>query len=122
MPLSEDEKRILREIEEQLQADPKFAQAVSSSGLYRHSAKTLRWAALGIVGGLALLIAALQVHFVLAFVGFVVMLASAVVVERQVRAMGRAGLQDVAGAFKGGRLGTQHLRNRRGKGPDGPAA
>lgn len=113
MPLSEDEQRILRQIEEQLQADPKFAQAVSSSGLYRHSARTVRWAVLGIVGGLALLIVALQVHFVLAFVGFIVMLVSAVVVERQVRAMGRAGLQDVAGALRGSRLNAQQLRNRR---------
>ena len=44
MPLSEEEQRILRQIEEQLQSDQRFANAVSSSGLYRHSARTLRWA------------------------------------------------------------------------------
>jgi hypothetical protein len=110
MPLSEDEQRILRQIEEQLQNDPKFAQAVSPSGLYRHSARTLRWAVLGAVVGLVLLIALLQVHFLLAFVGFLVMLVSAVVIEGQVRAMGRAGIQDVASAVRNARSSVQRQR------------
>ncbi len=34
MSLSDDEQRILRQIEQELQNDSKFAQAVSPSGLY----------------------------------------------------------------------------------------
>jgi hypothetical protein len=112
MPLSDDEQRILRQIEEQLQNDPKFAQAVSPSGLYRHSARTLRWAVLGAVVGLVLMIVLLQVHFLLAFVGVLVMLGSAVVIEGQVRAMGKAGLQDVAASLRNARLSAQGQRDR----------
>ncbi len=60
MALSDDEQRILRQIEQELQNDSKFAQAVSPSGLYTHSARTVRWAVIGLVVGLALLIGLLQ--------------------------------------------------------------
>jgi hypothetical protein len=107
MPLSEDEQRILRQIEEQLQSDPKFASAVSSSGLYSHGAKTLRWAIVGLVVSLGLLVLLLQVHFLAAFAAFVAMLACLVVIERTARAMGKAGIQDVAGALRSARLGPR---------------
>lgn len=100
MPLSEDEQRILRQIEEQLQTDPGLAGALSPSGLYRSSARSVRWAVLGMVGGLALVVAALQIHFLLAFAGFGVMLVSTVVLESHLRAMGKAGLQDVAASIR----------------------
>lgn len=112
MPLSEDEQRILRQIEEQLENDPKFAQAVSPSGLYRHSARTVWWAVLGAVGGLAMLLVLLQFHFVLAFAGFIVMLVCVAVIERQLRAMGRAGLQDVAASLRNTRQRVQGQRDR----------
>ena len=44
MPLSEDEQRILREIEENLSVtDPKLVQQVSDTTLYRHSARVIKW-------------------------------------------------------------------------------
>ena len=98
MPLSDDEQRILREIEHQLSTDEKFASAVSSKGLYSHSARNVRWAVLGMVVCLAGIVLTLQVHFILAFVAFVAfvgMLSCALVIERQVRLMGRAGVQDL---------------------------
>ena len=49
MGLSDDEQRILRQIEEELQNDTRFADAVSPSGLYRHSAKLVRWSIAGLV-------------------------------------------------------------------------
>jgi hypothetical protein len=107
MPLSEDEQRILRQIEEQLQSDPKFANAVSSSGLYKHSARTLRWAIAGLVAGLVMLIIGLQIHFVVAFAAFAVMLACVVVIERNARAMGKAGIQDVAATLRNARQGAR---------------
>ena len=100
MALSEDEQRILRQIEEELQNDSKFAQAVSPSGLYTHSAKTVRMAAIGLVLGLVLLVVLLQVHYIAAFAAFVGMLALLAVIERNARAMGKAGIQDMAGAIR----------------------
>ena len=57
MPLSEDEQRILREIEENLSAtDPKLVQQVSDTTLYRHSARVIKWAVVGFIAGLLLMI------------------------------------------------------------------
>lgn len=100
MALSDDEQRILRQIEQELQNDSKFAQAVSPSGLYTHSVRTVRWAVVGLVACLAVLVGALQVHFLAAFAVFLVMLALVAVIERNARAMGKAGIQDVAGAIR----------------------
>ena len=86
MPLSEDEQRILRQIEEQFyESDPKFAQHVGSASLYRHALRKVRWAVLGLVAGLVFLVATLQVHFLLSFVGFLAMLGAAFVIERNLR-------------------------------------
>lgn len=95
MALSDDEQRILREIEHQLSTDEKFASAVSSKGLYSHSARNVRWAALGMVACLVGIVLTLQVHFIVAFVAFVGMLSCALVIEHEVRMMGRAGVQDL---------------------------
>lgn len=103
MALSENEQRILRQIEEELENDSKFAQAVSPSGLYTHSVKTVRWAALGLVVCLVLLVVLLQIHYLAAFATFVGMLALLAVIERNARAMGKAGFQDVAGAIRNAR-------------------
>ena len=47
MPLSDEEQKILREIEAQLNAtDPGLVEQVSRTTLYRHSARVIRWAAL----------------------------------------------------------------------------
>ncbi|CAB4602043.1 unannotated protein [freshwater metagenome] len=96
MPLSDNEQRILREIEAQLKTDEKFAHAVSSSGLYRHSARRVWWALLGMVVSLIGVVASLQIHFLVAFVAFIAMLGCALVIERQLRLIGRAGVQDLA--------------------------
>lgn len=96
MALSDDEQRILREIEDQLKSDEKFASAVSSSGLYKHSARQVRWLAVGMLVSLVAIVASLQVHYLLAFVAFVAMLTCALMIERQLRLMGRAGVQDLA--------------------------
>lgn len=112
VPLSDDEQRILREIEAQLQTDEKFATAVSSSGLYRHSARTIRWAALGMFICLVGVVGSLQIHFLVAFVAFIGMLACALVIERQVRLIGRAGVQDIAQSIKRPRVASTKLRDR----------
>ena len=58
MPLSEDEQRILREIEANLSVtDPKLVQQVSDTTLYRHATRMIKWSVLGFVAGLVLLLA-----------------------------------------------------------------
>lgn len=96
MPLSEDEQRILQEIEQQLYAsDPELAREVSSTTVYRHAGRNLKWAGLGFAAGVVIMVATL-VSFknpVLPFVGFLVMLAAALFFQRNLYKIGRAGRQ-----------------------------
>lgn len=112
MPLSDDEQRILRQIEEQLQTDQKFAQLASPAGLYRQSARSVRWAILGAVAGLLITVVALQVHYLLAFVGFLVMLGCVLMIERQLRAIGKVGVQDIAASLRNSRIASSRIRDR----------
>ena len=105
MPLSEDEQRILLQIEQEFyDSDPEFAREVSETSLFRHSWRTIKWALLAFAVGLGLLIAALSIGFIFAFVGFLVMFAAAIVVERNARKLGRAGLEHVTGNMRTGGL------------------
>ncbi|MFT7646325.1 MAG: hypothetical protein ACI8Y4_001059 [Candidatus Poriferisodalaceae bacterium] len=102
MPLSENEQKILSQIEKDFyDSDPEFAREVGETTLYRHAFRNVKSAAafgvLGVVG----LIAALQIHYLLAFVAFLVVFGSTIVIERNLRKMGRAGLQQVAGNMRG---------------------
>ena len=108
MPLSDEEQRILREIEAQLQTDEKFANAVSSAGLYRHSARRVYGALIGVIVSLVAIVASLQIHFLIAFAAFVVMMGFALVIERQVRLIGRAGVQDLAQTIRKPRVKFPH--------------
>ena len=97
VPLSEDEQRILLEIEKDFyDNDPDFAREVSETTLTRHALRNIRWAVLGGVLGLVGIGLGLQVHFALSFAAFLVVFASAVVIERNVRKMGRLGLEKVS--------------------------
>ena len=50
MPLSEEEQRILSEIERRFYAsDPKTAHQLSTTTLYRHAGRNCKWAAAGFV-------------------------------------------------------------------------
>jgi hypothetical protein len=105
MPLSEDEQRILREIEANLSVtDPKLVQQVSDTTLYRHASRMIKWAAIGFVVGLVLLLATFTSVLALGVVGFLIMLFCLLVIERNVRKMGRAGLESLTGSMPGGAL------------------
>src|SRR5437660_3751901 len=105
VPLSEDEQRILHEIEQQFyEHDPDFAREVGSTTLYRHAGRNLKWAAMGFVGGFALLIASFATSLFLGFTGFLVMLACAFVFERNLRKLGRAGWQQMTESMRAGNL------------------
>ena len=101
VPLSEDEERILSEIAQQFYTDdPEFAREVGETTLYRHAAGRLKWAGLGFVAGLVFLVVTLGTSFLLAFIGFLVMLASALLFERNLRVMGKAGLEQLSQSVK----------------------
>ena len=113
LPLSEDEQRILQEIEEQFyEHDPAFARGVSS--IYRPAVRSLKWSALGFVVGIVLLIAALSASVVLSFGGFLIMLASAFWFERSLRKMGRVGWNQLTSSIGGGHV-SQRLGGASGR-------
>src|SRR5215470_1204367 len=101
MPLSDEEQKILREIEAQLNAtDPGLVEQVSRNTLYRHSARVIRWAALAFLGGLILLIFTFTTSTLVGAIGFGIMLACALVIERHARKLGRAGLESLTGGWR----------------------
>jgi hypothetical protein len=115
VPLSEHEQRILEEIERNFYLhDPDFADRVRSETVYRHAGRTCKWAALGFVAGLALLVGTFTMSLALGSAGFLVMLASAVVFERNLRRLGRAGIRDLTSTVRDRGLPEtwQELRDR----------
>lgn len=84
MPLSDNEQLILRQIEEQLEQDPTFAQRG-----YRLSRRRSALIGLGLVIGLAITIGGLAVNFVVSFAGFVLVLVTATMLESELRVLGR---------------------------------
>jgi len=94
MPLSEDEQRILRQIEEQLQQDSGFGRTIRRE---RHgSRRVLLLAAVGVLACLAATIGTLSVHPLVSFVAFVGAVLTALVAERQLRLIGEAGLASLS--------------------------
>ncbi|CAB4878195.1 unannotated protein [freshwater metagenome] len=110
MPLSEDEQRILRQIEEQLKADPTFALKVNHRSHPGASQRHLVWSAVGLLVSLAVVIAALQISAWLSFAAFVGMVVAGVILEREVTARGRDQLSRI----------PDELRRRAGRSMGGP--
>ena len=97
MPLSEDEQRILQEIERNFyDSDPALAHGISSTTLYRHAGRNLKYAGAGFVAGLVILILGFTASIFLGFLGFLVMVASAFFFYVNAAKMGKAGLQSVS--------------------------
>ncbi len=102
MPLSEDEQRILQDIERSFyENDPGFARVVSSDALYRHARRNCKLALVGFVLSLVLLLATFTSAPLLAFVGFIAMVACAVVFVQNTKRITTAGLKDVADSDRG---------------------
>ncbi len=97
MPLSEEEQRILYEIERNFyERDPEFAAKVKSETVYAHAGRNLKWGALAFLLGLVIVIASFTTSVYVAFAGFLVMLASAVFIERNARRLGKASIAQIA--------------------------
>ena len=123
MPLSEDEERILRQMEQGFyDQDPQSARRIGSTTLPRYLAGNLRWSALGFILGLAVLLASFATSWVLAVFGFAIMLASAVWFTQNLRRMGRHGWNQLSKSLKARDLGAsledtrRRLRRRFGDG------
>lgn len=89
MPLSDHEQRILDEIEQRLrEEDPGLVEQVSTTSLYTHVARRIRWASLAFALGFVMLVLGLLWLWV-GVAGFAVMLLSALVVYQYLKRMGR---------------------------------
>lgn len=105
MPLSEDEQRILQQIEQQFEEqDPDLAGEIGRHSVYAHHLRLMKFAGVVFTLGTVVLVAALAFEhsFLYAFGGFVLMLAAALWFERSLRKLGRAGVAQL----------TQSLRER----------
>ncbi len=101
MSLSEEEKRILTQIERGLSSeDPEFVKEVDANSVYRHMFRSLRLPIFGIVAGFILMVGLLLVHWMLSLVGFVVACYFAVKLERSVRLIGKTGISDLNDAVR----------------------
>lgn len=121
VPLSEDEQRILKQIEQQFYAtDPDLAGEIGNHSLYAHCLRRMRWAAVVFLVGVVVLVVALAsaTSFLVSFAGFVVMLASALWFERSLRKLGRAGVAQLSEQLRSGGIGgyvgeaTDRMRQR----------
>lgn len=128
VPLSEDEQRILQEIETQFYAnDPHLAGEMGNHSIYTHCLRQMKWAgALFAVGVVVLVVAlATATSFLVSFAGFVVMLAAALWFERSLRKMGRAGVEQLGRSLRTGGLRdylgstSERLKGRARRGTDG---
>ena len=111
--LSDHEQRILAEIERNLaEEDPEFVRSVSSVRKSKDANRILRLGVLGLIVGLALLLAN-TVSLVFGVLGFLVMLASAVAIASGVRdlvASGRSASNVFRDALK---RAEDRMRSRR---------
>lgn len=114
VPLSEDEQRILQEIERNFYtSDPSFATKVSSQSLFRSATRLCKWSALGFFVGLGILLFSFTISIPLGFVGFLIMLFSSFVFERNFRKLGRVGWQETSQALRS--RGVKSIFNSKGK-------
>lgn len=96
MPLSDHEQRILQEIERSFYThDPGFASKVSPQGMALRAARNCKAAAVAFGLGLIVVLTSFAASVWLGFLGFLLMLASAFVFERNLRKLGKAGLKDL---------------------------
>jgi hypothetical protein len=120
VPLSEHEQRVLAELEESLtKADPRFAKNVRETTVYSHSGRRVRWGVLGFVVGLTILIIEFQSSILIGLVGVAIMFASAILIERNARRLGRASIHDLTQSWRkedGAHRGLRDWVDRRRRG------
>jgi hypothetical protein len=114
VPLSEDDQRIFRDIENSFyENDPAFARRVANSpGVVGHAARNMKLAALGLVVGIIAVVVLLPVGPIFSFGGFLLMVACALVFVDSARKAGRVGLQSLNEVVKERRENLDEARQR----------
>ncbi len=101
MPLSEDEQRILSEIEQQLyESDPTLAHGIADTTVYSDAYRYLKRGILGFVVGVIVMIGTLHISVWLAALGVVIMFTAALSIEANARRMGKAGMDQLAQSMR----------------------
>ncbi len=104
VPLSEEEQRILSEIEAKLyETDPALARDIADTTVYTVAKRRLVAAVVGFLAGLAFMVATLSLFewsYWLGFAGFVIMVAAFMSIEANLRKMGKAGLDQLTQSMK----------------------
>ena len=108
MPLSEDEQRILRQIEEQLQRDPGFGRNLHHRA--HGNRRLLVVSGVASVACLVLTVMLLSVSPYLSFAAFIGALVAALVCERHARTLGEAGIGHITDSVRG-EFGPQTRRD-----------
>jgi hypothetical protein len=86
VPLSEEEQRILQELEQKLyEQDRAFVDRVRAEGPGRAERRSVRWAAAAFLAGFVVVLVSFRSSVVLGTFGFLVMLFSALLFERNAR-------------------------------------
>ena len=112
MPLSEEEQRILHEMEEKLYAhDRAFADRVSTKSQPRPRGRSGRGWIVAFVAGFVLLLVAFGSSVLLGSLGFVIMLVATIAFVRQARNTDSPGFGGLLG--KSGRSGDEWSEMRR---------
>jgi hypothetical protein len=97
VPLSEEELRLLEQMERALvEEDPKFASTLRGTSLRRSARRRAIAAGVVFVVGMGVLLAGAMTTYVVGIVGFVIMLASAVIGLNAVRGQQAAAAADAA--------------------------
>jgi hypothetical protein len=112
VPLSEDEQRILSEIEQQLyETDPSLAHGIADTTVYSDAYRHLRRGIFAFILGMVMMIGTLHITFWLSAVGVVIMFISAVSIEANARRMGKAGIDQLTQSMKANGV-RDYLGNR----------
>jgi ABC-type bacteriocin/lantibiotic exporter with double-glycine peptidase domain len=121
VPLTPHEQRILEEIEKRLaEEDPRLVESVTKASVASHALRRIRWGLVGFVMGFILLLM-FVVSTWFAVAGFVLMLASGLVIYQYLKRIGRDQLRshgERGGLSMTGALArlAERLRRRRGPG------
>ena len=101
MPLSEDEQRILSEIEQQLyETDPTLARGIADTTVYSDAYRHLRRGIVTFVLGLIMMVGTLHITVWLSAIGVIIMFVSALSIEANARRMGKAGIDQLAQSMR----------------------
>ena len=101
MPLSEDEQRILSEIEQQLyESDPTLAHGIADTTVYSDAYRYLKRGIAVFVLGVLIMIGTLHISVWLAALGVVTMFGAALSIEANARRMGKAGMDQLAQSMR----------------------